>query len=216
MSEEPTPQPQDPQAADEVVRAIESQPDPSEIPVPTGEPEGEPLTPTPEAPAAEASPVVGLEAPAEAMADVTVTRPVREAAKPDAGGFVWGTGRRKAAVARVRIRPAKDPARSVYQINGREVDEFFTEVRDREMVRKPLNVTHTPDKLDIYVNVSGGGFAGQAGAVSLGLSRALLGYDPTLEPILREHELMTRDPRKVERKKPGRPGARRRFQFSKR
>jgi len=137
---------------------------------------------------------------------------VAKAAKPDKGGFFWGTGRRKTAVARVRIRPGDGK----FQVNKREIDEFFTELRDRADVVAPLETTNTQGRIDVFVNVHGGGFTGQAGAILLGLSRALKNYDPTLEAALREQNLLTRDPREVERKKPGQPGARRRFQFSKR
>jgi len=89
-------------------------------------------------------------------------------------------------------------------------------MRDRKDVIAPLVITNTQEKLDVYINVRGGGLMGQAGAVKLGVSRALKAYDPTLEPVLREHDMLTRDSRKVERKKPGQPGARKRFQFSKR
>lgn len=144
------------------------------------------------------------------------TKPVAQPAVPDRGGFVWGTGRRKRAVARVRIRPAQGDKTQGYTINGKPVDQYFTELRDREDIVSPLRETNTQDKFQVFVNVRGGGYMGQAGAVKLGLARALKSYDPSLEPILREHEMLTRDPRKVERKKPGQPGARRRFQFSKR
>lgn len=144
------------------------------------------------------------------------TRPLAEPAKPDAGGFVWGTGRRKTAVARVRLRPAADKGQGVYLINGREVDDFFSEPQHRNDCRKALIDTKTEGALDIYVNVSGGGITGQAGAVLLGVARALKGFDPTLETTLREKGYLTRDPREVERKKYGQRGARRRFQFSKR
>ena len=139
-------------------------------------------------------------------------RPVRQPAKPDKGGFVWGTGRRKTSVARVRVKPGSGK----YLINGREVKDCFRELRDQTDANAPLEATQMAGKLDVFVNAHGGGVTGQAGAVKLGLSRALLGYDPSLEPILREHGMLTRDPRKVERKKYGQPGARRRFQFSKR
>ena len=128
------------------------------------------------------------------------------------GGFWWGTGRRKAAIARVRLRPGK----GTMLINGRTVDRYFTEPRDRQDVVAPLSVTKTKEQLDVYVKANGGGFMGQAGAVRLGVSRALMAYDPTLEAVLREHDMLTRDARKVERKKYGQPGARKRFQFSKR
>ena len=146
---------------------------------------------------------------------ITEVKPQRQPATPDAGGFVWGTGRRKAAVARVRIRPPRD-GQPVFRINGREVDDYFTEVRDREFVRSPLKVAQVEDRYEIHVRVAGGGYAGQAGAVRLGLARALCAHDPALEATLRDNGMLTRDPRKVERKKYGQPGARRRFQFSKR
>jgi small subunit ribosomal protein S9 len=101
-------------------------------------------------------------------------------------------------------------------VNEREVDDFFRVIKDRLAVRTPLNVTNTTKSMDVFVNVRGGGISGQAGAVVLGLARALVKANPDLEPKLREHNLLTRDARKVERKKYGRPGARKRFQFSKR
>jgi small subunit ribosomal protein S9 len=134
------------------------------------------------------------------------------AAEPDKTGFYWGTGRRKTSVARVRIRPGEGK----YMVNGKEIDRHFTELRDRNDVVNPLKVTRTEGNLDVFVNVQGGGFTGQAGAVVLGLSRALKRYDTALESELRDHGMLTRDPREVERKKPGQPGARKRFQFSKR
>lgn len=141
----------------------------------------------------------------------TEEKPLAPQAAPS-GGFWWGTGRRKSAVARVRIRPGK----GAFLVNGRKHDVFFTELRDQNDVLSPLKATKTEGSLDVYVKVSGGGYTGQAGAVKLGLSRALKGYDPALEATLRDEDMLTRDPRKVERKKPGQPGARKRFQFSKR
>ena len=132
--------------------------------------------------------------------------------KADKGGFYWGTGRRKTAVARVRVKAGDGK----FTVNKREIDRHFTEERDRRNVLAPLEATKTEGNLDIHVNVKGGGFMGQAEAVRLGLSRALKCYDPTLEPLLRESDFLTRDPREVERKKYGQRGARRRFQFSKR
>ncbi len=136
-------------------------------------------------------------------------------AMTSAGGWHWGTGRRKTAVARVRIRPSKDSTES-FLVNDRPVDEFFDHLRDRNDIANVLKVTNTAGKLEIRVNIHGGGFTGQAGAVVLGLARALKNYDASLEPILRDHGLLTRDAREVERKKYGQAGARRRFQFSKR
>ena len=127
-------------------------------------------------------------------------------------GWWWGTGRRKAAVARVRIRPGNGE----FKINNRKVDEYFTEARDRADAVAPLKVSELTGKMDVFVNVKGGGYMGQAGAVRLGVARALRRYDCTLEDALRDHGYLTRDGREVERKKYGQRGARRRFQFSKR
>jgi len=139
-------------------------------------------------------------------------RPLAEPAKPDKGGFIWGTGRRKSAVARVRLKPGDGK----FLVNKRDVNEYFSEPQHKDACHKPLEVTDTKGKLDVHVNVHGGGITGQAEAILLGIARALKGYDPTLEVTLRSNNLLTRDPREVERKKPGQPGARRRFQFSKR
>jgi small subunit ribosomal protein S9 len=147
--------------------------------------------------------------------ETTAPAPAPEV-KPTPGGFFWGTGRRKTAVARVRIRPTADDKKSKFLINGKSVDRFFSELRDRNDVVRPLNDTKTEGKIDVLVKVHGGGYMGQAGAIKLGLARALKNYDSTLEPILRDNDLLTRDPREVERKKYGQRGARRRFQFSKR
>jgi small subunit ribosomal protein S9 len=160
------------------------------------------------------------EAPAQDQ-EQEQARPLAEPAKPDAGGFVWGTGRRKSAVARVRVRPATDEGSGKFLISGpkakdREIDAFFSEPQHRAACRRPLEATSMIGKLDIFVNVQGGGYTGQAEAILLGVARALKGYDPTLEQTLRDENLLTRDPREVERKKYGQRGARRRFQFSKR
>ncbi len=161
---------------------------------------------------------LGTDAPTE---EASQTRPLAEPAKPDAGGFVWGTGRRKSAVARVRVKPAKETGNGVFKISStkakdREVDSFFSEPQHQNACRKPLEATSMLGKLDIFVNVKGGGYTGQAEAILLGVARALKGYDPQLEQTLRDEGLLTRDPRQVERKKYGQRGARRRFQFSKR
>ena len=148
--------------------------------------------------------------------DQPATQPKAKVKGPDAGGFYWGTGRRKASVARVRIRPTRNEEKPQFLINGRTVENFFTELRDRNSAVAPLKTTKTEGKLDVFVNVRGGGYMGQAGAILLGLSRALKGYDSSLESVLRDHDFLTRDPREVERKKYGQRGARRRFQFSKR
>ncbi|MEY3024350.1 MAG: 30S ribosomal protein S9 [Phycisphaerales bacterium] len=131
---------------------------------------------------------------------------------PDAAGWFWGTGRRKTAIARVRVKPGKGE----FKVKSKDLDVFFAEERDRKNIMAVLEKTGTAGKLDIRASVLGGGFTGQAGAIILGLGRALLNYDAGLEPILRDNGFLTRDSRKVERKKYGQAGARRRFQFSKR
>lgn len=127
-------------------------------------------------------------------------------------GYFWGTGRRKTAIARVRLKPGEGK----FVVNDKEVNTYFTSTRDRFDVVAPLKTTKTFGKYDIFVNVHGGGPTGQAGAVMLGIARALLKINPEFTPTLRDGRFLTRDPREVERKKPGRPGARKRFQFSKR
>lgn len=145
-----------------------------------------------------------------------------KAPKPaDKKGWWWGTGRRKTAVARVRLRPASGNKAGMTLVGNdpkkrRSVEQYFTEERDRRECVAPLLATNLMNKFEIVVKCSGGGFMGQAGAVKLGLARALAGYDPTTEPALRAGGMLTRDARMVERKKYGQAGARRRFQFSKR
>jgi len=171
-------------------------------------------TPAAEAPATAAEPMADtLVAPASTEVAV---RPLSEPQEPK-NGWWWGTGRRKAAVARVRIKPGSGEFKiAINRGKTKTVEEYFTEERDRGDCYAPLDVTNTRGKLDVVVRVSGGGYMGQAGAVLLGVSRALKGYDPTLEQALRDNGFLTRDPREVERKKYGQRGARRRFQFSKR
>ncbi|MGD9789948.1 MAG: 30S ribosomal protein S9 [Phycisphaerales bacterium] len=143
-------------------------------------------------------------------------------AKPaDKKGWWWGTGRRKTAVARVRLKPASGSEVGVQVIGNdpkktRTVEQYFSEDRDRREAMLPLIATNMVGKFQVVAKCHGGGFMGQAGAMKLGLARALLDYDPTTEPILREQGMLTRDSRAVERKKYGQAGARRRFQFSKR
>jgi small subunit ribosomal protein S9 len=126
--------------------------------------------------------------------------------------YIWGTGRRKTAVARVRIAPGSGKI----EVNGRTLNDYFTSERDRKAIFGPLEVTGTGGKVDIWVSASGGGPTGQSGALVLGLARALLKYDPTTNTALRNAGFLTRDDRMKERKKYGQRGARRRFQFSKR
>jgi small subunit ribosomal protein S9 len=124
----------------------------------------------------------------------------------------YGTGRRKTAVARVYLRPGSGNV----VVNQRDFDEFFPNQVLKMIIRQPLLLTETADKFDILVNVTGGGSAGQAGAIRHGIARALLEYNAELRPRLKAAGFLTRDPRKVERKKYGQPKARKRFQFSKR
>lgn len=131
---------------------------------------------------------------------------------PDAQGWYWGTGRRKTACARVRLKAGS----GTFTVNEKPLEVFFTEERDLRNILSLLEKTNTKGSLDIRVNTLGGGFTGQAGAIILGLGRALINYDSNFFPILREAGALTRDDRKVERKKYGQAGARRRFQFSKR
>ena len=128
------------------------------------------------------------------------------------GAPIWGTGRRKTAVARVRLIPGEGKI----SVNGKPVETYFTEPQEHDAIYQPLRVTNVGKRFDVHVLVEGGGHTGQAGAAKLGLARALLKADSALEPPLREHGLLTRDSREVERKKYGQAGARRRFQFSKR
>lgn len=126
--------------------------------------------------------------------------------------FVWGTGRRKKAIARVRIRPGSGNI----VINKKDCDEYFKRIEDQDLIRKPLQTVGMAGGYDVWANVKGGGLAGQSGAVMLGLARALANHMPDCEHSLRDRGLLTRDARMKERKKPGQPGARKHFQFSKR
>ncbi|NJD19836.1 MAG: 30S ribosomal protein S9 [Gemmatimonadetes bacterium] len=121
-------------------------------------------------------------------------------------------GRRKTSTARIMLRPGKGEGK----INGRTLGEYFPRETHRIRVEEPLRVAGVAGQFDVTVRVNGGGLTGQADAVRMGLARAIVKHDEEARPALREKGLLTRDPRKVERKKPGRPGARKRFQFSKR
>lgn len=123
-----------------------------------------------------------------------------------------GTGRRKTAIARVRLATGTGKI----LVNGRPFDNFFPQESLRMIATQPLTVTGSTDKFDAQITVTGGGPTGQAGAVRHGLARALLTVDVNLRPLLKAEGLLTRDPRKRERKKYGQPGARKRFQYSKR
>ena len=123
-----------------------------------------------------------------------------------------GTGRRKTAVARVRMAAGSGKI----TVNGRPMENYFAVDAQRLMVLQPLTLTDTAAKFDVRVSVAGGGPNGQAGAVRHGIARALLRVDISLRPTLKAGGLLTRDPRMRERKKYGQPGARKRFQYSKR
>ncbi|HET6344404.1 MAG TPA: 30S ribosomal protein S9 [Myxococcota bacterium] len=124
----------------------------------------------------------------------------------------YGTGRRKEATARVWIGPGSGQI----IINKRSIDDYFGREVLKMIMQQPLDIAGQRDKLDITVNVRGGGLSGQAGAIRHGLTRALIEMTPETRPPLKKAGFVTRDPRAVERKKYGRPGARKRFQFSKR
>jgi len=146
-------------------------------------------------------------APVEPAVEVKLSPPAKVK-----GGFIWGTGRRKSSVARVRLRSGSGKI----VINTKKFEEFFPTEQAQRSVTGPLRATETRDKYDIFVTVQGGGITGQAGATALGIGRALKGIEPSLEIALREGGFLTRDSRMKERKKYGLRGARRAFQFSKR
>lgn len=124
----------------------------------------------------------------------------------------YGTGRRKTSTARVYLRPGSGEIK----VNRRTFDDYFPNEALRMIIRQPLRLTDTAAKFDILVNVGGGGVSGQAGAVRHGITRALMEFNSDLRSTLKKAGLVTRDPRKKERKKYGQKGARKRFQFSKR
>ena len=124
----------------------------------------------------------------------------------------YGTGRRKSATARVYLRPGAGEVK----VNHKPFDRYFPNETLRMIIRQPLQLTETANKFDLVINVTGGGPAGQAGAIRHGITRALIEYDGDMRPTLKRAGLITRDPRIKERKKYGQKGARKRFQFSKR
>ncbi|MGC8536915.1 MAG: 30S ribosomal protein S9 [Rhizomicrobium sp.] len=130
----------------------------------------------------------------------------------DAFGRAYATGKRKDAVARVWIKPG----RGVITVNGKEEKLYFARPVLRMILRQPLIAANRDGQFDVIVSVKGGGLSGQAGAVRHGISKALIAYEPALRAALKSGGFLTRDPRTVERKKYGRPKARRSFQFSKR
>ena len=133
-------------------------------------------------------------------------------AKKKEVNYIWGTGRRKTAVARVRLLEGSGSI----QVNKKAVNDFFGTEKERQRVRAVLKAVGGEKSFDVLARVDGGGYSAQADAISLGIARALLIQNPENEPILREGKFLTRDSREVERKKPGQKGARKSFQFSKR
>jgi small subunit ribosomal protein S9 len=131
---------------------------------------------------------------------------------PDAKDFIWATGRRKTAIARVRLSRGT----GVVTVNKRPIDKYFLTEQERNAALEPIYATKSMGKYDLFVLADGGGPAGQAGAIRLGISRAIAKADPAVTPILRQFGLLTRDGRMKERKKPGLRGARRGVQYSKR
>jgi small subunit ribosomal protein S9 len=126
--------------------------------------------------------------------------------------YFWGTGRRKNALARVRVRPGD----GTIKVNEREVNEYFPRLVWQTQVMQSLRAVNLEGKVDVFARATGGGLTGQAGAIKLGIARALLKLNPELRPLLKKEGLLTRDPRMVERKKFGQKGARGMRQYSKR
>jgi small subunit ribosomal protein S9 len=142
----------------------------------------------------------------------TPVAPRKASSSKSIPGVIRGLGRRKTAVARVLLRPGSGN----WSINGRTLDQHFPRPILQQSINRPLVLTETHGQYDVHVRVAGGGLHGQADAVRLGIARALLKVDEGFRVRLRTESLLTRDAREVERKKPGRPKARKRFQFSKR
>jgi len=136
----------------------------------------------------------------------------REQAVPEKTVEYSATGRRKTAVARVTLLPGEGR----WKVNRRTLEDYFPREALRNYIAQPLQLTHTQDRFDIQASLSGGGMSGQAGALRHGLARALTVADASLREVLKNSGCLTRDSRMKERKKPGQPGARKRFQFSKR
>lgn len=130
----------------------------------------------------------------------------------DKHGYEWGTGRRKCSVARVRLKKGSGKI----SVNGRDYMEYFPSLRLRKLVEGPLKQVNLSAEYDVCASIRGGGMTGQAGALMMGLGRALVKMSEELKPTLSGEGYLSRDSRMVERKKPGKPGARRSFQFSKR
>jgi small subunit ribosomal protein S9 len=126
--------------------------------------------------------------------------------------YFYGTGRRKTSVARVFVRPGNGKI----TVNGKAFEEYFERAILRQIIMQPVELVNSAGKFDLYITVKGGGKTGQAGAVRHGLARALVAYNPDYRKTIKTEGFLTRDPRMVERKKPGKPKARKSSQFSKR
>lgn len=126
--------------------------------------------------------------------------------------FFYATGRRKTSSARVFLKPGNGK----FTINGKAPEQYLNNAISRMVILQPINLTANSGKFDAFITVAGGGESGQAGAIRHGISRALVAFDEALRPALKKAGMLTRDARMVERKKYGQPGARKRFQFSKR
>jgi small subunit ribosomal protein S9 len=172
---------------------------------------GQPTPPPAAAPPAGPAPV-GVATAAAPGGVAGATAAAAPAPNVVVSGIIWATGRRKSAVARVRLMPGDGKI----TVNEEPFNEFFKTIREQNDVLAPLKAVKMTDKVAVIADVKGGGPVGQAGAVLLGIARALKQVDPALEHALRDGGYLTRDDRKKERKKYGRRGARRRFQFSKR
>lgn len=153
------------------------------------------------------SSLAGLATAGTETAGETVVQP-----QIDSLGRSYATGRRKNAIARVWIKPGSGKI----VVNGRPVEQYFARPTLRMMIQQPLDTADRSTSFDIMCTVTGGGLSGQAGAIRHGLSHALTRYEPTMRRVLKAAGFLTRDPRAVERKKYGKAGARRSFQFSKR
>ncbi|MEK7270868.1 MAG: 30S ribosomal protein S9 [Planctomycetota bacterium] len=205
-----------PAAAPEIVYPpVESAPVAAAEPAPAEAAAPEALVPE-AAPAVEAEAVPAIEAaPAEAVAADAVpsAEPAAEVSSHEIKEYIWATGRRKTSVARIRLRPA---GTGQIIVNGRPFEQYFTSLQQHLIVKAPLLATESLSKYDVLATASGGGLMGQAGAMCLGIARALKLAEPEFEPKLREGEFLTRDSRRKERKHYGHKGARRSFQWTKR
>jgi small subunit ribosomal protein S9 len=159
------------------------------------------------------TPTAGLRKAATNIAALTATpEPTPRTKEVDKQGRAYATGRRKNAVARVWVKPGSGKI----TVNGKDQTIYFARPTQRMLIQQPFQVAGRVDQYDVVATVSGGGLSGQAGAVRHGISQALTRYEPELRPPLKHGGFLTRDPRVVERKKYGKAGARRSFQFSKR